>query len=82
MRSRGRIHGTTEIYLLQVRKARTQTSGDQRDGTQIQEGSESVLMKLIGDKLSALIDWLDAWLDEEFEYFRGLFPYRGRRYKK
>ena len=39
-------------------------------------------MKLIGDKLSAFIDWLDEFIDEEFEYFRGLLPYRGRRYKK
>ena len=39
-------------------------------------------MKMIGDKLSALIDRLDKWIDEEFEYFKGMLPYRGKRFKK
>ena len=40
------------------------------------------MIKLIGDKLSAFIDWLDELIDDEFEYFIGLIPYRGKRYKK
>ena len=40
------------------------------------------MLKRIGDKLSGFIDWLDLFIDEEIEFFKGLLPYRGKRFKK
>ena len=40
------------------------------------------MIKRIGDRLSNFIDRLDAFLDAEADFFLGLIPYKGRRYKK